>query len=193
MRLFVGIDLPPRIKDLLADISGDLPDLRWVVPENLHLTLCFLGEVGQHRLLDLKEALEEVALEGPAAFEMSLRGLGQFLMGKGERALTQGSILWVGAQAGPELNRLQSRVKRALIDVDLPPEKKKFVPHVTLARSKFREPRGIHEYLEARHDFATEPFPVESFELFSSRLRQEGPVYSIEESYDLAPGAGGAS
>ncbi len=189
MRLFVGIDLPAEIKEQVP--YADLPDLRWVAPENLHLTLCFLGEVGQHRLLDLRESLQEAAEDGPGAFDLALRGVGTFLPGSGHGHGHGGSVVWTGVIAGPELARLHARVKKALFEIDLRPERKKFSPHVTLARSKFNEPRGLFEFLRDNEDFATDPFPVPGFELFVSHLRPEGPVYSIEESFALEPRAGG--
>ena len=187
MRLFVGIELPREIQNKLAELYADLPDLRWVPPENIHLTLCFLGEVGQHRLADLRESLEEAALEGPAAFDISIKGIGQFVRGNSHRNHSSGSVLWAGVEAPPALAKLHERVKRALLEVGLPPERKKFLAHITVARSKFNIPRGINEYMELHQNFTTEPFPVDGFELFSSRLRPEGAVHTIEESYLLAP------
>lgn len=192
MRLFVGIELPAALQDRLADLYGDLPDLRWVAPENLHLTLCFIGEVGQHHMADLRDALEEAALEAPAAFEVSVKGLGRFVRNSSGRHNSEGSVLWVGVEGPPELGRLHARIKRALIELGLPPERKKLSPHITIARSKFSLPRGIDEYMQAHLDFTGGSFTVEGFELFSSRLKPGGAEYSIEESFRLARSEGGA-
>lgn len=74
-RLFVGIDLPEEIRDQLKSLCCGLPGARWVKPEQLHLTLCFIGEVDGTTFLDIKEVLSEITF---APFSLQLRGVGSF-------------------------------------------------------------------------------------------------------------------
>ena len=124
-------------------------------PEQQHLTLRFIGELDNGRLEEVAEAL---ALVEGWPFELGLEGLGHFPP-RGEP-----QVLWVGVTKSPELARLKRRIDRVLATVGLPPESRKFAPHVTLARV-----RGAALARAARH-LSDAPQPVPERALRGQRL-----------------------
>ncbi len=176
MRLFVGIAFPEDIRARLDELSGGLPDARWVAPENLHLSLRFIGEVPGGDERDIGQTLQ--AAGGPA-FDLALKGLGCF-----DR---RGKVhaVWVGVEKSEPLLRLQGKIAAALVRSGLEPEHRKFKPHVTLARFKGAPARDVGRYLEANNDFAAGPFTVGDFTLYRSRLGHGGPHYEALADYPL--------
>ncbi|MGI5843795.1 MAG: RNA 2',3'-cyclic phosphodiesterase [Candidatus Xenobium sp.] len=182
-RLFIAVELDPGVREGLAAISGDLRawTVRWVRPENLHLTLKFLGEVPQERLPQLREALDRVARQHPP-MKFVLDGLGAFPNFK------RPAVLWVGISSGQEaLRRLARHLERELGALGFPPERRDFVGHVTLGR--VTRP-GLQSFPEqAFRDLASGPLGtgrVADFCLFRSQLRPTGPVYSVLHRFPLA-------
>jgi 2'-5' RNA ligase len=177
LRLFVALGLPPDLRGEVSRLSGGIPGAKWVPPENYHLTLRFIGEIENWRAQEVDDAL--AAVRG-TAFELSLAGLGTF-----EKA---GRIhaLWVGAARSEALAHLQAKVETALQRIGLPPERKKFSPHVTIARTERAPPEKVIAFVQAHNLFRAAPVRVEHFTLFSSRLGKEASVYTPEVEYDLA-------
>jgi 2'-5' RNA ligase len=179
-RLFIALTLPDPVKRSLEPLASGLGDVRWLDPEQQHLTLRFIGELDNGRLEELAEALGLV--EG-SPFELGLEGLGHFPP-RGEP-----QVLWTGVAKSPELASLRRRIDRTLAAIGLPPEGRKFTPHVTLARVRAplsRERLGT--YLMRHNLYRSERFPVSSFHLFSSRLKPDGAQHLLEASYELVPG-----
>lgn len=177
MRLFVALALPALLKAQLSALAGGIPGAKWVAPENYHLTLRFIGEVEPWRADEVDEALAGIRA---SRFELALRGVGTF-----EKA---GRIhaLWVGVERSDALNHLQSKVETALQRVGLEPERRRFAPHVTLARTDKAAPEKLVGFVQAHNLFRAPPVEVEHFTLYSSRLGKEQAVYVPEVEYDLA-------
>ena len=133
LRLFVACELPPGMKAPLASLQEGLrkrgaPRLRWVRPEGIHLTLKFLGAVPQEKVDAICQALTPT-VEGIPPLTLSLAEVGTFGDRRGPR------VLWVSVQGDLEnLACLQQRVEKALEPLGFPPERKRFSPHLTLAR-----------------------------------------------------------
>jgi RNA 2',3'-cyclic 3'-phosphodiesterase len=176
MRLFVALDLPWELKERLAMLAGGLPGARWVPPENHHLTLRFIGEVPGHRADEIDHALAVLRGRG---FALTLTGLGTFA--KSGRP----TALWVGVERNAALDHLQAKVETALQRIGLEPERRRFAPHVTLARIDGVNEAKLVAYLQAHNLFRAE-VPVEHFTLFSSRIGKEQAVYTPEVEYALA-------
>ena len=180
MRLFVALSLPDAIREDLSVLANGLPGARWVSPENMHLTLRFLGEVDGRDARDIDDALAAIRMP---AFDLRIAGVGTFGEGRKLRAL------WAGVEANPVLTRLHDKVEQAVIRTGLPPEPRKFKPHVTLARFKANgaTPPGakLHKYLADHALFKCAPFPVECFTLYSSFLSSSGAIYTPEAEYPL--------
>lgn len=180
LRLFVALDLPDFVRADLGQLIGNLPDTRWLEPDQLHLTLRFIGEVDGGTARDIEEAL---AVVPSVPFELRLKGLGVFPP-RGEPR-----VLWVGIEDAGEVKALKRRIDAALADVGLPRDTRKFHPHVTLARFRQPPPHGRFASYLARHSlYRGEAFWVGGFSLYSSFLRPEGALHRIEASYQLLPG-----
>lgn len=177
-RLFVGIALPDKIKSRLLDLTGGLDGTRWQTADQLHLTLRFIGEVSADQGEDVRTVLGAV---GGQPFDVGLQGLGTFGKTRQPRAL------WVGVDRADPLKHLHEKIDQALLRADLPPEKRKFKPHVTLAR--FRRPSlgKLDAYLERHAGIALPPFAVTRFTLFESHLCTDGARYEAVEDYPLDP------
>ena len=177
MRLFVALELPEEVKDRLASLAGGVPGVRWVRPENYHLTLRFIGEVPGYMAEELDLALANIRAK---PFELTLSGLGTFE--KGCRVQS----LHVAAERTPGLAHLQAKIETALQRAGMPPERKRFAPHVTLARTDGAPLSKLVGFVQTHNLFRTEPLMVERFVLFSSRLGKEQAVYTPEVEYALA-------
>ncbi len=176
MRLFVAIDLPEPVKERLALLCCGLPGARWVDPDQIHLTLRFIGEVDGGLFLDIRDVL--AAIEGDCLF-LQLSGIG-FFPPRGKPR-----VIWVGLRENKPLQKLRNRIESRLVDLGLEPEGRKFSPHITLARLKNTPTIKIVRFLEAHSDFRSNPFPVDSFHLYSSILGRKGAIHCIEVSYPL--------
>ncbi len=178
MRLFVGLDLPWETRVRLATLAGSgIPGAKWVPIENYHLTLRFIGEVPAFRAEEVDEAL--LALRA-RRFAIELSGVGTFA--KGGRETT----LWVGVVKNPQLDHLAGKVETALQRAGLDPERRRFAPHVTLARLDNAPPDKLAAFMQAHNLFRDGPIEVEHFTLFSSLLGKEAAVYTPEVEYALA-------
>lgn len=177
MRLFVGLDLPFELREKLGEIAGGLPGARWVPADNYHLTLRFIGEVPPNEAEEIDLAL--AALRG-RSFPLALSGVGVFE--RGGRAVA----VWAGVERSQALEHLQAKVETALQRAGLERLRRRFQPHVTLARLDNVAPHRLVAWLQARSLFRTDPLPVGHFTLFSSRLGKEASVYTAEVEYALA-------
>ena len=112
-------------------------------------------------------------------FELTLSGLGTFA--KGGRS----TALWVGVEKNPRLDHLQNKIETALQRCGLEPERRRFQPHVTLARLNDVPEAKLVSFVQAHNLFRADPVPVEHFTLFSSQLGKEASVYTPEVEYPL--------
>ena len=177
MRLFAGIDLPWELRHRIAALStSGIQGARWVPPENYHLTLRFIGEVPPHVAEEIDLSL--AALRGKR-LDLTLAGVGTF--SKSGRANT----LYVGVERNPRLEHLQSKIETALQRAGLEPERRRFQPHVTLARLDNPPEFKLVAFVQAHNLFRADPFAVEHFTLFSSQLGKEQSVYTAEVEYGL--------
>ncbi len=179
MRLFIAIALPEDLRARLSELQQGMPAARWVDPDNLHLTLRFIGEADDVQAQDLDAALNQVRAE---RFDVTLTGVDCFGRGRKSRAL------WAGIAPCPELDRLRRKVEQAARAAGFAPERRKFKPHVTLARFKGDPGYRLHDFLACHTAFRATPFTAQEFVLFSSVLAQTGAIYTPEAAYRLAPG-----
>jgi 2'-5' RNA ligase len=182
MRCFVAIDMPEAVKERLEELQEALPVGRLTDPENLHLTLAFLGDVAQEPLVELNDELSALRLP---PFTLALDGLGTF----GAKAPT---VLWAGVKPDPQLTQLHDKVQGAVRKAGIGMERKRFRPHVTLARFPARldpvELGRLRHFLEL---YAAAPLPeveVEDIVLYESHLRPDGPLHVPLETYPLRMG-----
>ena len=176
IRLFVAIELPVELKERLFAMGGGVPGAKWVRPENLHLTLRFIGEVGEGRLGDIDAALP--AVRSPA-FDLTLADTGHFSSRRASR------VLWVGVEKTETLSRLQARVEAACVGAGLEPEGRNYSAHITLARLNRAPSTKVSTFLAANAMFKAPAFRVTDFILFSSFLARNGAIHRQEATYAL--------
>lgn len=176
-RLFTGLEIPAHVASQLSGLRGGLSGARWINPENYHLTLRFVGDIDDKTANEVADMLARV--QRPA-FTLAFDGLGAF----GSR---QPRAVYASVPPNPELAALQAENERLIRAAGLPPEGRKFTPHVTLARLRDTKRNSLGEYLAARGDFLSTPFQVTRFVLFSAQPSRGGGPYLVEEAYPLAP------
>lgn len=176
MRLFVALDLPWGLRERLAALSTGIPGCRWLPPESLHLTLRFIGDVPNWRAEEIDLALQAIKARG---FTLTLAGVGLFE--KGGRITS----LWAGIERSPQLEHLQAKVETALQRAGQEPERRRFTPHVSLARLDQPANEKITGFIQGNSLFRAEPYAVDRFTLFSSQLGKEGSAYTAEADYSL--------
>jgi 2'-5' RNA ligase len=176
LRLFVGIGFSPELKLRLSLLCSGMPGAKWVDPGNFHLTLRFIGETGESVAADIDEALARLRAH---RFTLQLAGTGIFGSGDKPRSL------WVGVERSPELVALRDKIEQALIRLGLPPEPRKFSPHVTLARLHKPALDKLGDFLAAHALFRAAPYPVEGFSLIASFQTKAGSIYEDQADYPL--------
>ncbi len=176
-RLFVAIDPPAAVIARLGGLCAGVPGARWVEPDQMHLTLRFIGEVDGAVREDLRSELGRVLA---ARFTLTLSGTDCF--GGRRRART----LWVGIEPCPPLLELHAKIEAALGRAGVAPEGRKFLPHLTLARLKAGPPDRIARFLAETGGFKSEPFAVDTFALYESQLNRGGAVHTLDSDYRLA-------
>jgi 2'-5' RNA ligase len=174
MRLFTAIELPDETKLRLARMAVGIPRARWVPEAQLHLTLRFIGETDGLLCDDIVESLAGVEM---APFDLKLKGVGCFPPRRVPR------VLWVGVEDADPPAVLKRRIDRALADVGIAPEGRKFSAHVTLARVA-KSPLGrVMRFLVEHSDFELSAGTVSGFTLFSSLLSPKGAQHRVEAEY----------
>ena len=174
-RLFTGIEIPADIGDRLSLLRGGLPGARWIDRRNYHVTLRFVGDIDMDVASDIADTLGAV---NRGAFDLAVDGIMAFGSKKPHSIVAR-------IQPGRELLELQAEHERRMQRIGLPAEQRKYIPHVTLARLRGTTTRDVADYLSLRGGFATAPFPVDHFVLFSSRNSVGGGPYVVEEEYPL--------
>jgi RNA 2',3'-cyclic 3'-phosphodiesterase len=171
-RLFVGLELPPSCKTALAALDPHLSGLRWLLEEQLHLTLTFLGDVEVPAEDRLRQALCEVRVP---PFFLPLRGVGVF------NSRGRPSVVWAGVGKGhPHIFALHRRIQDAVLFAGLEANLKPFHPHVTLARGKGVSEQRLQPFIRSHAETEFGLFQVTGFELYSSVLAPGGAIHRVE-------------
>jgi 2'-5' RNA ligase len=174
-RLFTALEIPRQIAESLARLRGGVPGARWIDVENYHITLRFIGDVDDAFARDAANALSFIRRpEVMVTFDQ----LGSF-GGDKPRAIV------ARARQEPALIEMQAEQERLLRRLGAPPEPRKFVPHVTLARLRGASAGSVAAYLGTRGYFPPLRFTAERFVLYSSRDSVGGGPYIVEAEYPL--------
>jgi 2'-5' RNA ligase len=174
-RLFAGIELPDDACDELMRLEAPLNGARWQEHEELHLTLRFAGDVGNRQARDLADALATITVD---VFTIKIKGLGAF-GGNEPRSI------WAGIEPNEQLEQLARACERAARQAGLPPETRKFKPHITLARLRGARVEAIAAWLQTHGGLSLPPLTIERFVLFSSKPNVGGGPYVIEDVFPL--------
>lgn len=174
-RLFTALEVPEDVGAALSTYRGGLSGARWIDAENYHVTLRFLGDIDEDAAQEAAYLLGRVRR---APFDLVVEGLDAF-GGSRPRALI------AKVAASPAVIELQAEHERLMRRACLPAEKRKFMPHVTLARLRDASPRAVADYLGLRGGPPRIAFRAERFVLYSSRDSVGGGPYVVEAAYPL--------
>jgi 2'-5' RNA ligase len=187
IRCFIAIELPAEIREGLGRVIAPLkllqPDVKWVDPASIHLTLKFLGYVTPDRVVEITEAITDAA-SGIPPLSLEIKGLGVF------PTLNRVRIVWVGVEGETDkLLQLQQRLETNLEILGFPPEERDFTPHLTLAR--VRDTASPAERQELGQLITTSKVPsigsftAMSVSLMRSQLARTGAVYTQLAAVEL--------
>lgn len=175
-RLFTAIALPFELRAELTSLGDGMPGARWLTEDQIHLTLVFLGAVHTFRLQDLGDALATVR---SPPLELRVFGAGHFPPRGRPRNI------WAGIGACDGLIALQTRMVATLRKAGFEVEKRRFLPHVTLARLNGASSEHVAHFLAQHGALRSDPFTVDAFHVYSSHLNPDGADYHREASYEL--------
>lgn len=177
-RLFTGLEIPDDVAFDLDLMRGGISGARWIDRESYHITLRFIGDIEEGLAREISYELDGVEAK---PFQLTLTGCGVF---GGNKPHT----LYAAVEESAELRRLQSIHERICQALGMPPEPRKFAPHVTLARLKDSDLQALHRFIASHNLYKSRVFEVARFVLFSSRPSRGGGPYAVEESYRLQAG-----
>ena len=180
-RLFFAIPIPTEVKEILSSIEQkiSLPLVRWTKPQNIHVTLFFMGDVEESEIPEVVESFKFV-ISKHQPFTLSFKNI---LLAPPHRPP---SMVWASFCESESFEKLARDVQKKLgcfIDEKLLHDnsKKKLIPHITLAR--FKGFVNVRDILLPK--FLVPDFKVDKIELVESQLTTGGPIYSSVGSFDL--------
>ena len=175
LRLFAALPIPDEIAEILLPFQKGLSGASWRPRENFHITLRFFGEVSR----DLAETLdEEIAMINAPPLSLVIDGVGWF----GRR---EPYAVWARIRPTDALTNLAGACERAARRVGLPPEKRRYTPHITLAYMHGAPLEAVMAWTEKHQSLLAGPFSMDQFHLYSSHLGRGPSVYTAEADYPL--------
>jgi RNA 2',3'-cyclic 3'-phosphodiesterase len=177
-RTFVAVDVSKAIRERLVSMQERLAatgtEVKWVEPENLHVTLLFLGEVDQREIVDVCRIVSD-GTSRHAAFTMSVETVGCFPNPRRPR------ILWVGVGEGSAtLVALHDELEIPLQELGYRREERRYTPHITLGRVKSdRSTQALSTELTRRADWKAGETTVTELLVMGSELTSTGPQYTV--------------
>ncbi|MEJ2696833.1 MAG: RNA 2',3'-cyclic phosphodiesterase [Candidatus Sulfobium sp.] len=176
LRCFIAVEIPAPLKELLAETTERLrksgADIRWVRPENVHLTLKFLGSTEETLVAAISGALSE-KLSSYSPFYIKIGGVGCF------PDMRRPRVVWVGIEESRELKELARDVDAVTLKFGYGAEERAFSPHLTIGR--VRSQKGVSGMIKNLENFDTASFgsmEINKVTLMKSELRPAGAEYS---------------
>ncbi|MDP8208342.1 MAG: RNA 2',3'-cyclic phosphodiesterase [Candidatus Electryonea clarkiae] len=175
MRAFIAIELPEDLRIRLAAVKDRLETggdkIRWVKPENMHLTLKFLGEISEKQAENIGSALNKLAEEYPLT-TLEIGGVGVFPRRKNPK------VIWAGIKENQVIKKLHESIENIVFEEGIEKDKRPFKPHLTIGRVKQMEKTSRLPDLLDEVELETVNVPVKHITLFRSKLTPEGPIYT---------------
>ena len=185
IRSFLAFELPFEIRNIVARVSRELSQsalkARWVKVDNIHLTVVFMGNIETGDIQGIGQGVKEVCQTFPP-FDLSLRGIGCFPNRRNPR------VLWLGLDGDIEpMADFRDALQEHLTGFGIKEEKRKFKPHLTLAR--FRKPKKMdfkeEQLLSKYEDISSSVCSLKELVLFKSDLKPTGAVYTKVDAWPL--------
>jgi RNA 2',3'-cyclic 3'-phosphodiesterase len=185
-RTFLAIDLNPKVRahlvSLQEELTVDAPDVAWVEPENLHVTLLFLGEVDHRECIDICRAAHKAVAKIPS-FAMTVEAMGAFPNARRPRTL------WVGVGDGKaDVIAVHDAIEEPLLEMgSYRRETRAYTPHVTLGRVKGeRNDEALAKALTKHAAWSAGEAMVNEVQVMTSELTSDGPIYTVVGRAKLA-------
>lgn len=187
MRSFIAIELPANIKDILSKLQTKLryaqADVKWVEPQNIHLTLKFLGDINEKQLAKINAILDDIA-GNKINFQANISSIGAFPNMDFPR------VIWVGLKEGEsQIKELAIMLEEKIAEIGIPKENRAFSSHITIGRVKtLKNKEKLVKELNSYRDGLPEGnlnFAVNKLTLFKSTLGLKGPTYEILKEANL--------
>ena len=190
IRAFIAVELPAEVKKELSELEAQLkknspPMVRWVDPNNIHITLKFLGEIPEESIDELMLAMEEGA-KGIKTFNLEVSGVGAF------PNMERAQVVWVGVRGDlAQISRLQKNIEANTEQLGYPRENRGFTPHLTVGRMRneasSNERQRLGKLLTETMFTATNKITVSAVNLMRSQLSSSGAIYTCLGSVKLLP------
>jgi len=187
MRVFIAIDIDEQLRRDIAELQNELREAadikrgqaKWVNPENIHLTLKFLGQISDRQVVEVCRIAEQVAAEHER-FEIEVGGVGYF-------GSSSARVLWVGAGADCRgLIELQGHLEARLAEAGYPKEARRYTGHLTLCRVRnARAGVKLAQLTDEHKDRRLGTVPARAVTVYQSELTRTGPVYTVLGRYEL--------
>jgi RNA 2',3'-cyclic 3'-phosphodiesterase len=188
VRAFIAVDFPPNILKKIADITAFFKtltpekSLKWVETNNLHLTIKFLGEIEENIVAQVKLTLSQ-ALMDHNCFDIEINGLGMYPNKNNPK------VIWLGITGTNPLTQIYKVLNRELTALDIPPERRAFSPHLTIARLRrhtdHKQTHQIGEILSGYKVDSLGATTIDQVHLYQSVLTPSGPIYTLLHSVAL--------
>jgi len=186
MRTFIAIELPSEIKDSLRRLQEKLKaskaDVKWVEPNNIHLTLKFLGEIDDKKLEEIIKIIDDTAKE-KNKFQIHISSLGAF------PKIDFPRVIWVGVDIGDkETKQIAQELEEKIAKIGIPKEDRPFSSHITIGRTRSSLNREkLAQDLKNKAELNGErlEFYVTKIILFKSTLTPRGPIYETLNETNL--------
>jgi RNA 2',3'-cyclic 3'-phosphodiesterase len=174
IRSFIAVKIPllDPLRPVLRELAEMGRALKSVDPENLHVTLKFLGNISSESISEVRSALEGAAATGCRCV-VRLTGLGVFPHPQ------RPSVVWAGLEGADNLSAVAGEIDRRLEALGFLPEERPFAPHLTLARVKAKPPQELHALLARHAKTAFGTAAIDHVDLFRSDLGPDGPKYTV--------------
>ncbi len=173
-RLFIGLPVPEAVRTVLSMSAGGLEPVKWVNPDDYHITLRFIGEVEPPKTREIAARLGEIIVPAPKIEPTQFGAFG----GKKPRSVH------IAIAPAPALTELQIQCERICRAAGLDPEKRKFAPHITIGRLRGASDVEVAHWLHGRSYFGPPSFEPDAFSLYSAKLGGGGPYHPLQ-SYPL--------
>lgn len=173
-RGFIAVDIPVNKKliDMENEIKNTGADLKLVEPQNIHVTLKFLGDTEEEKIDEIEEIIKN-SVKGLNPFNIKLKGLGVF------PNKNYMKVVWIGLENAEKIGEIAKKIDKHLENMGFEPEKRGFSAHLTIARVKSpRNKEKLIQLFEKYKDFEFATIDVNSFKLKKSDLTPKGPIYT---------------
>ena len=184
-RTFIAVKIQPETTLLNAynNIKTQFPNdkIKWVEPDNLHITLKFIGVTSNQQIGMISNTLNEISASFNG-FEIAVKKFGIF----GKTSWPR--VLWLGIEDGGKMESLASNINDHLFNYQIPKEEKKFSPHLTIARIKyFKSASRLADLIRDYSETEFQKSQVREIIFYESILQPSGPIYSVIKNFSLKP------